>query len=317
MSGPVSYPVAGRSVMVTGGAGFIGAHLVRALVARGAREVRVLDHAHRVPRAAPGLVPVGLTLGATSVEALGDALAGVDYLFHLAALKHRHGREDPLELLTGNVLGTWALLAAARRVGVRKAVFASSLYAHGGLQAPPLAESDTPAPRTVYGISKLAGEHLFAEAHAAGLAAVSLRYFFVYGPGQDAGASYPSVIVRSFERLLRGEPLQQYGDGEQVLDYVYVGDVVEATIAALEAELSGELLNVGSGRGVRVRELLASLAAASGRDAEVERLPPDATAGTSRVATIERIRERLGWTPRVALAEGLARTWDALRSRHA
>jgi nucleoside-diphosphate-sugar epimerase len=136
-----------------------------------------------------------------------------------------------------------------------------------------------------------------------------LRYFFVYGPRQYQGLGYKSVIVRNFERLLRGERPTVFGDGRQALDYVYVDDAVGAALAALERAGSGEVVNVGSGQPVAVDALVDAMVRVSGRAVEKEYLPPDETAGSWRVANPERARRELDWTPRVALEEGLARTF--------
>jgi UDP-glucose 4-epimerase len=307
------YPLPGRTCVVTGGCGFIGGHLVRGLLQAGAARVVVLDGLPSGDPAGVGGLPnvllVRHVLGTDPADALERVLAGADYVFHLAALKHRTAAGAPRALLAGNVIGTWELLSAAARAGVRKVVFASSLFAHGGRQAPAQKEDDPPRPDTAYGVSKLAGEHLL---RAAGLPHVALRYFFVYGPGQHAGQGYPSVIVRNFRRLRAGERPTVYGDGRQALDYVYVDDVVEATLNALEAPLSEGIVNVGSGRPTAVDDLVSRMVAVSGIALPKEYLSADETAGTWRVASIARAAEALGWRPRTSLDDGLARTWTAL-----
>jgi UDP-glucose 4-epimerase len=305
------------AVLVTGGCGFVGSHLVRRLLAEGARRVVVLDRLSdgRAPELPPGAELVRFNLGVDPPEALAGHLAGIDVLFHLAADKHGRVPAPPLRLLQSNVTGTFALLEAAATAGVRKAVFSSSLYAYGRSTPPPLDESETPRPSTVYGISKLAGEHLLAHIERErGLPGVSLRYFFVYGPGQGSERGYRSVIPRTLERLARGENAVVYGDGEQTLDYVYVDDVVEATLLAAELDVSGEVLNVGSGLPLTVNRLMDAMLAASGARVGRDRLPPDATAGSFRVAAVEKTRRVLGWQAQVTLEDGLARTWDSLRS---
>jgi UDP-glucose 4-epimerase len=146
---------------------------------------------------------------------------------------------------------------------------------------------------------------------------VVLRYFFVYGPGQMRGRGYRSVIVDTFDRMRRGEPPAVCGDGRQALDYVYVDDVVEATLLALECPAREAVLNVGSGEPTVIGELLSRLAEIAGGPAERTHLPADETAGTWRVARIDRVRETLGWTPRTPLAEGLARTYAWTRETRA
>lgn len=318
-----SHGVSGCRVMVTGGCGFIGAHLVRSLVQRGAREVVVLDKMKYgcAPDLPAGVEVVPFALGTDSPELLDQHLAGIDHVFHLAAEKHSQADPDPEVILTSNVSGTQALLAAAGRAGVRKVVFASSVYAYGRMRLPAMVETELPQPRTVYGVSKLAGEHLTAAAAARfGFEWVALRYFFVYGPGQYPGAGYKSVIVKNGERLLQGLPPTVVGDGEQALDYVFVEDVIDATLRALESSIGGETLNVASGQAVSVNHLLDVLSARAlasqgqaGAPPDRVRLPPDDTAGSCRVGSNERIHALLGWRPRVGLAEGLERTYAWMR----
>ncbi len=304
-------PLRDRTVLITGAAGFIGSCLAQAVMRRGARRVVLLD------RRVPGSPPVGaehVLCDLGSEASVARRLDGVDLVFHLAAETHSQERPDPERVLRSNVLGTQALLGAAVTAGVRKVVFTSSVYAYGRTSAPPMDEAEAPRPTTVYGVSKLTGEHLLEQARIAhGLDGVSLRLFFVYGPGQDRGRSYRTLIARTFERLRRAEPATVYGDGRQALDYVYVDDVVEALLFAMECDASGIILNVGSGIATPVDGLIDAMITTAGGAPSKQYLPADATAGTSRVARIDRIRDALGWMPRTSLDEGLRRTWAALQ----
>jgi len=305
---------------VTGGCGFIGSHLVRRLCGDGARSVVVIDKMKYGP--APDLPAqaqvVPFTLGADEGRGLVRHLEGVEAIVHLAAEKHSQERPDPELVLSSNVAGTQALLWAAAHAGVRRVIFASSVYVYGRLHGPPMVETELPQPRTVYGVSKLAGEHLTAAAAAEfRLQWMALRYFFVYGPGQHRGTGYRSVIAKNAERLRAGQRPTVRGDGRQELDYVYIDDVVEATLLALLSPLSGETVNVGSGQATPVARLLDALAAAAGAGAEKETLPADWTAGTSRVASITAAERVLRWRPRTSLADGLARTYAWLREKAA
>lgn len=311
-----------RQVLVTGGCGFIGAHLVAALLREGAARVVVLDcidppAVRRELLDDPRLRFVRHRLGSDGdASALPAALDGIDLLVHLAAQKHRPSLDDPDALLATNVLGTRHLFESAAAAGVRKTVFSSSLYAYGRLHAPAMEESECAQPRTLYGMSKLFGEQLLALATADGrMAGDALRFFFVYGPGQWADSGYKSVIVRSFERLARGEAPLINGDGRQALDYVYIDDVVEAVIRALLAPGGGRVLNVGSGTPTAVADLVHRMCAIAGGAIAPAAAPADWTHGTERSGAITRIREAFGWTPAVALDDGLRRTWEWMR-RH-
>jgi len=197
---------------------------------------------------------------------------------------------------------------------VGKVVFASSVFAYGRRHGAPLREDEAARPTTAYGMSKLLGERLLAHVHAAGgPVPASLRYFFVYGPRQYPGLGYKSVIVRNYERLLRGERPTVFGDGRQVLDYVYIDDAVDAAVRALERAPAGAVYNVGAGQPLAVGDLIDRMMRATGRVVPPEHLPPDETAGSSRVADLTRIRAELGWEPRVGLDEGLLRTWQWMR----
>lgn len=306
--------LAGARVLVTGGCGFLGSHLVRRLLAEGAAQVTAVDSL-RYGRA-DALAGLGSRvrlvrheLGVDAAAALRPAFDGVAAVFHFAAEKH-HTEGTAFDVLRTNVAGTHGVLEAAREAGVGKVVFASSVFAYGRTQGPALREDESPRPATAYGMSKLLGERLLGHlGRAGGPAHVALRYFFVYGPRQHAGLGYKSVIVRNYERLLRGERPTVYGDGSQRLDYVYVDDAVEAAVRALVSAPSGAVYNVGSGTATAIDDLVERMMRVADRVLPKSYLPPDETAGSCRVADTGRIASELGWRPSVELDEGLSRTW--------
>ena len=304
------------SVMVTGGCGFIGSHLVHALAARGAKRIVVVDSLRygkpeNLGALAGQVEVVQHTLGESPPDALKPALEGVTYLFHLAAEKHNQSKDSPARVFQSNIVGTHTLFEHAVEAGVKKIVFTSSLYAYGRMTGAPFVESELPQPRTVYGISKLAGEHVLAHfGKTQGIDWNVLRYLFVYGPKQFAGLGYKSVIMKNFDRILAGEQPVILGDGTQELDYVFVGDVVEATMSAMESEVTNEILNIASGHGTRIDELTEAMLRVSGSALRPTYGPADWTQGSCRVGSAERAAQELGWRASTPLDVGLQRTFD-------
>jgi UDP-glucose 4-epimerase len=246
---------------------------------------------------------------------LQELLKGVDYVFHLAAEKHNQSLNSPDHVLDANLMGTYNLLKAAADTGVKKVVFTSSLYAYGRMSGPPMSEDEVPVPHTVYGISKLSGEHLcrhFYMQH--GIPAVCLRLFFVYGPGQYAGLGYKSVIVKNFDRMLRGHKPVIFGDGNQELDYIFVDDVVSAILLAMTGDDTFEVLNVGNGSAVSINHLTTLMIDMAGVKTDCEYGPADFTHGSSRVASTKKFDDHFGPQTRVPLYDGLRRTFEWMTS---
>lgn len=302
--------------MVTGGAGFIGSHLVRHLRGLGVKRIVIIDSLRYGDPANLGgeeknveLVP--FRLGSADSAPLQTAMKGVDYLFHLAAEKHNQSLDSPIEVLRSNVEGMHTLLQIAVDAGVKKVVFSSSLYAYGRTSGEPFDEAELPRPWTVYGISKLAGENLLTHfAQNRQLAGVALRYLFVYGPRQFAGMGYKSVIMKNGERLRDGLAPTIYGSGKQTLDYVFVDDVVDATVRAMQSNVQSEVINIGSGVPTTVSKLIDTLTTISGRKIQPEFLPPDWTEGSYRVGQVDKAERLLGWKATTAIEDGLRRTYE-------
>ena len=307
---------------MTGGCGFIGAHLVRRLVAEGSA-VTVIDDLRSGGAAAlaglDGVELVETTLGRDADGSLDAQLAGADCVFHLAAVKHNTWTGPAVPMLDANVDGTYVLLEAAARAGVRRLVFASSLYANGRRHAPALLEDEPAVPDTVYGATKLTGERMLAAMSAASdLETVALRYFFVYGPSAGSEGAYKSVINLTLDRLGRGEPPLVHNDGNQQLDYIHVDDAIEATMRAAEApEAAGNVLNVCSGRGWRVRDLISVIVDQVAPGTEPQDGPADATAGTCRIGDPAKTREILGFEAAMPFEQGIAGMAEAALARSA
>jgi UDP-glucose 4-epimerase len=302
------------SVLVSGGAGFIGANLARRLVAAGHR-VTILDDLSIGQRAYLAGLPHELVVAPLSDRgAVRQAVRDVDAVVHLAA---RAGIPDsvadPLATFEVNVGGLLAMLEAARLAGVRRFVFASSNAAAGDHE-PPSDERDLPRPTSPYGASKLAGE-AYCQAYAAtyGLAACALRFSNAYGP---CSLHKKSVVASWLRAALNGGSIAIHGDGEQTRDFVFVDDLTAAVCAALDApedRVAGELYQVGTGVETTVNELARAVESALGRPLEIRRLaarPGDIRRNVSRV---ELAAERLGYRAAVPLAEGIALTANWFR----
>lgn len=295
--------------LVTGGAGFVGAHLVRALLDAG-HTVAVLDdlsagRAERVPAGVP-LYQIPLE-DRTAVDRV-VAEARPQAVFHLAAqVDVQTALRDPLQDLAVNVTGTVNLLEACRKHGVERVIYASSAAVYGAPAALPLAEEAPCRPLSPYGASKLAAEgYLWAYGQSLGLTTTILRYANVYGPGQEARAE--GGVVASFAaRIVQGQPPRIFGSGHQTRDFIYVTDVARANLAALEGP--GGLFNVGTGQEAGIRELARLFLEEAGL-AHLEPVFEAARPGEIERSALDprRAQAQLGWTPQVDLREGVART---------
>jgi nucleoside-diphosphate-sugar epimerase len=312
--------------LVTGGAGFIGSHLVAALVARGDR-VRVLDDlsSGRLENLGEGVgepgsgAPIELLRGdITDPEACLEAARGCDGVFHEAAqVSVPRSIEDPERSYEVNVMGTLRVLEAARAAGVGRAVFAASSAAYGDSEVLPKVEDFPVNPLSPYASGKIAGEHLMAVwGRCYGMRTVCLRYFNVFGPRQVDDSPYTGVIALFARALLEGRAPTIFGDGEQSRDLTYVDNVVEANLAAMEADVPpGTMVNVGGGERITINELYRAMAEGLGSSLEAVHGPGRPGDVRHSLASVERARELLGWSPRVGWREGLERTLAWYRAR--
>ena len=307
----------GEVSVVTGGAGFIGSHLVDALVARGER-VRVLDDLStgRRENLPPG---VELVQGSvTDPAAVAEALDGAGVVYHLAAMASvAKSLEDPLLCHAVCATGTLNVIDAARRAGVRRVVYAASSSAYGSASDPAGQGEETPLrPLSPYAAAKLAGEHYLEAASACfGVETVRLRFFNIFGPRQRADSPYSGVIAIFTGLLTAGKSPTVHGDGLQSRDFVYVENCVDAILRAGSTPgVSGDVFNVGTGRGVSVVELVAALNRALGTSIEPRFGPARAGDVRFSLAKVGRIRAALGFDPKVGFEEGLKRTVDWYRA---
>lgn len=302
----------GRRFIVTGGAGFIGKRLSGFLVDAGAA-VTVVDSGvtGRLEDVPTGCEIIDRDIVHISIDEWRELLDGTAGLFHLAAVKHNTPRLDDEILFNTNVVSTRTLAKACAASRVRL-IFASSLYAYGYMGPDAMTESQVPLPVTSYGATKLMGEILLrAEAAEQSLDWVAARLFFIYGPGQFAEGGYKSVIVKSIDRLLKGEPVVVNGDGNQALDYVYVDDAVDALMRLADLrELNGAgPFNVASGKPRSVNAIMEGLEDVVGSSIERASGPADWTAGSRRWGSYEAIHQATGWAPSTHLQDGLREVW--------
>jgi nucleoside-diphosphate-sugar epimerase len=288
-----------KTVLVTGGAGFIGSHLCEGLLARGLG-VRVLDslvYGRRDWVPAPCEFVAG---DIRDLETCHRAAAGMEGVFHCAAMSRSGPSQEQIDVCTGsNIIGTQNMLLAARDAGVRRFIYSGSSTYYGN-RAPPHRESDAADLLNIYGLTKRVGEQyclLFDEGF--GLPCVVLRYFNVYGPRQPETGAYALVLGIFLRRHAEGKTLEIHGDGSQRRDFVHVRDVVAANIAAYESTVRGEVFNVGSGTSLSVKQLADMISP--------DQIHTEARKGDSlaTLADIAKTRNTLGWTPKVSFEDGL------------
>jgi nucleoside-diphosphate-sugar epimerase len=309
--------------VVTGAAGFIGSHLAARLAELGHEIVGVdcfLDYYPRAMkernlRSLRARSDVRFLEEDLSGAELAPLLAGVDWVFHLAAqagVRASWGRDFAIYAIH-NVLATQRLLEAARDARVRRFVYASSSSVYGDTTDLPMREQSLPRPISPYGVSKLAAEHLcWLYWRSYGLPTVSLRYFTVYGPRQRPDMAFH----RFLKGALRGEEITLYDDGEQTRDFTFVSDVVAANLAAAERAEGGEVFNIGGGSEVSINHVLATIERLSGRTLRVRREERQKGDVRHTAADCSRARAALGFLPAVPLTDGLRREWEWIQEEY-
>ncbi len=310
----------GQLVVVTGGAGFIGSHLVEALLNEGYR-VRVADnlstgHRKNLDHLAGRFEMVEGDLA--DFATCARAAEGAAYVIHQAAIPSvPRSVQEPLESHASGPTATLNMLEAARRAGAKRFLFAASSSAYGDTEELPKHEGMLPQPLSPYAASKLAGEHYVAVyARTMGLDGVSLRYFNVFGPRQDPSSPYSGVISLFARWMLEGRRPTILGDGQQTRDFTYVANVVHANLLALRSDkpIGGEVFNVGTGRRVSLLDLVNAINDALGTSLKPEFAPPRAGDVRDSLASLDRIESTLGYRPLVPYEEGLTRTLDWMKS---
>jgi len=307
-------------VLVTGGGGFIGSNLVRALLERG-DDVRVLDNFSTGNRANLADIVTELEIvegELRSYERVHAATRGVEVVFHQGALPSvPRSVQDPLTTAAVNTEGTLNVLLAARDVSARRVVFASSSSVYGNSDELPRVETQNPDPISPYGVSKLAAErYCVSFSRVYPLETVALRYFNVFGPNQDPSSQYAAVVPRFITTIADGRSVPVYGDGLQQRDFTFVANVVEANLLAADADgVSGTIVNVATGRATSVQELAEAIGSILGRAVEREMLGERTGDIRDSYADVTRARELLGWEARIGLEDGLRIAAEAFLER--
>jgi UDP-glucose 4-epimerase len=308
--------------VVTGGAGFIGSHLVRRLASGGA-SVRVVDNLSTGDRGRLEDVigKIEFVEGDLAEERVAEQVVdGARHVFHLAAVPSvQRSVSDPIGTNRANVTATLNLLESCRGADVRRFVYAASSSAYGDTEVLPKTETMAPDPLSPYALQKFVGERYCKLYNALyGLETVSLRYFNVFGPAQDPNSEYSAVIPKFISALLAGQPVTIYGDGKQSRDFTYVENVVEANLAAMRAhDAAGKVFNIGCGERVSLNELIGTLERILQTKASVRYVDPKPGDVRHSLADIGASRRILNYRPQVLIEEGLKLTVESMRREQA
>jgi UDP-glucose 4-epimerase len=309
-----------KTIIVTGGFGFIGQHVVEKLLNLKAKRIIILDsldygsenktflsdnriHFHKIK------------LGSVSEEEIVNQISGADYCIHLAAEKSK-SKNIPDNILKCNVNGTYVLLNALIKAGVKKIIFSSSLYVYGKTNKNGFNEKDVFNPHTIFGVTKCAGESLLKfMSQKYDLNYVCLRYFFVYGPKQYQGTGYKSVIIKNFQQLLSNKSPVVFGNGQQIQDHVYIDDVVNATIKSLENQYVNVCYNIGSNDRCSINDLIKKMMKIENKSINIEYKDADETHNTVRFNNSTKALEDGLLEIKTDLNKGLKLTLDWIKTQ--
>lgn len=310
-------------ILITGGAGLVGSHIADRLAEEDVAEVVVLDNFVRGRREnleSAGTMLRRLTIvegDVTDPATVRAAISGIDYVFHQAALRITQCAEMPRLAVDSLIGGTYNVLEAARDAGVKKVVAASSASVYGEPSYVPMDEAHPFNNRTIYGACKVADEQILRSFNDMyGLPYVALRYFNIYGPRMDAWGVYTEVMIRWLQRLERNEAPIIFGDGMQTMDFVYIEDVADANVRAMQSDASDDVFNVASGAETSLRQLARMLCDAAGHPnmEPAFEAPRKVNPVTRRLAATEHARDNIGFVAATPLDEGLRRLVEWHRS---
>jgi UDP-glucose 4-epimerase len=315
--------IRGKNLVVIGGAGLIGSHLIDSLLEEDVKSVTIYDNFVRGSEAniasalADDRVKVYEAGGdITQTDILGSALKGADGVFHLAALWLLQCHEYPRSAFDVNIRGTYNVVEACIANGVQRLVFSSSASVYGDAVEEPMTEDHPFNYANFYGATKVAGEAICRSLSIRyGLPYVGLRYMNVYGPRQDYHGAYVAVIMKMLDAISRDEPVKVYGDGSQAYDFVYVGDCGRANVCAMKADKTDRFYNVGTGIRTSILELTNRLLEVTGAKSEIQYEPAGLTFVKNRIGSPVRARDEIGFVSTTPLDEGLKLLADWHRSQ--
>ncbi len=311
----------GKRLVVIGGAGLIGSHLVEQLLREPVSEIVIFDNFVRGTRENlknvidnPKIKVVEGSITDTGLTR--EILTGIDGVFLLASLWLGECVDDPRNAWEVNVMGTWNVLEACYEMGVKRIVYSSSASVYGNAVITPMTEDHPFQNRTTYGATKIANEQMFRAIYEQKkIPYIGLRYMNVYGPRMDYHGAYVSVIMKALDRIFAGKPPIVFGDGTQMYDFVFVEDVARANILGMKADCTDEFFNIGSGIGTTVNELVELLLELTGSDLKIEYHPQAQSFVTHRLGSVDKAKSMLSFQADTPLLDGLRRVIEWRRSR--
>ena len=301
----------GKRVMLIGGAGLVGSHIVDQLIDEPVSEIVIYDNFVRGTRdnlasatRSPKVRVVDASM--TDRERLKKEIAGVDGVFLLASLWLGECVNDPRSAWEVNTLGTWNVVEACRDAGVKRIVYSSSASVYGNALVTPMTEDHPFNNRTTYGATKIANEQMFRaiyEQHK--LPYIGMRYMNIYGPRMDYEGTYVSVIMKVLDKIFAGERPVVFGDGSQVYDFIHVSDVARANVLGMKADCADENFNIGMGLGTSINDLVSMLLELTASSLTIDYRPQEQSFVTHRIGSIDKAERLLGFRATVPLREGL------------